>query len=160
MSQTPPQWSSQDIPGSVGTPLALCDDITDIDIHWLKGKSYWIFYAICRRLTQRLPTLWYRGGTLYLFASEGVYEMVHHFPCTQFLSRVWTLTDTDESSVVPPSIAGSETQCLVIFTSSPDRKRWKGLAKNTTCVEVIMNPWSRREISEALVIYFHAWCLS
>ena len=98
--------------------------------------------------------MWYCGGTLFLFVKEGVYEMVQPLPCTQFLSRVWTLTDTDEGSVVPPSLAGYDTQCLVIFTSSLDQKRWKGLAKNTICVEVIMNPWSRREISEASVIYF------
>jgi hypothetical protein len=131
-----------------------------IDIYWFKGKSYWILYAICRRLTQMMPTMWYRGGTLFLFVKEGVFRGDRDFSCTEFRSRVWTLTDADEGPGVPTSLAAHDTRCLVIFTSYPKPARWKGLTKTTFCVEVIMNPWSRREISNASVIYFYPRCSS
>ncbi|KAF8503491.1 hypothetical protein F5888DRAFT_1887108 [Russula emetica] len=38
------------------------------------GKTYWITYAVRRRLGEQKPFLWYRAGFCFLFVKEGVFR--------------------------------------------------------------------------------------
>ncbi|KAH8993992.1 hypothetical protein EDB92DRAFT_349231 [Lactarius akahatsu] len=51
------QRSSQDNPALVS--VFLCH-LTVPELYWLKGKSYWVIYALCRRLTEGKPVIWFR----------------------------------------------------------------------------------------------------
>lgn len=117
------------------------------------GKSYWILYVLCRRLAYKKPVMWYRGHRLYLFVEDGVYLAPKDYPSTEFRTRVWTLVDSDESNIFPESLAVPDTKHMIVFVSSPKEERWKGMTQTTTCAVAIMNPWTRREISEAAAIH-------
>ncbi|KAH9017577.1 hypothetical protein EDB85DRAFT_2096392 [Lactarius pseudohatsudake] len=117
------------------------------------GKSYWIFYTLHRRLCEGKPVIWYHDSTRYLFVAEGVY-ILENTPSTSFKTHVWTLVDTDEdSNGMPPHLAVHLTQHFLIFTTTPQRCRWRRLGKTTLRTVVIMNPWTRAELSEAAEIY-------
>ena len=123
-----------------------------IKIYWLKGKSYWILYALYRRLAEGKPIMWYRDSTVFLFVNEGVYQAPPWGALsTTFRTRVWTLVDSDSDTLgVPSRLAVPDTKHLIIFCSSPQSGRWKGLGKTTLSRIAIMNPWTRGEISQAL----------
>ena len=147
MSPNLRQWSSQDNQESVG---ASCCHITIIKLYWLKGKSYWIYYVLCRRLAEKKPVLWYRDSRLYLFVSNGVFESPKNISSALFRTRVWTLVDADHETSFPPVLSQPGTNNLIIFVTPPIQQRWAGLEKTMTWDVAIMNPWTRREISEAL----------
>ncbi|KAH9037620.1 hypothetical protein EDB85DRAFT_1861243 [Lactarius pseudohatsudake] len=118
------------------------------------GKSYWIFYALHRCLCEGKPVIWYYDSKRYLFVAEGVYELSRDFPSVGFKTRVWTLVDTDEDkSGIPPYLAVQFTKHFIIYTSSPQRSRWDRLDKTTVLKVIIMNPWTRAELSKAAPIY-------
>ena len=130
---------------------ALLHDSTITDIYWLKGKSYWILYALCRCLAEGKLVFWYNDSRRLLFVNEGVYVAPKDFPSMELKTRVWTLVDSNEPSwEVPPKLAVHHTQHLNIFTTSPQSERWKPLERTTICGVIIMNPWTRKEIFQAL----------
>ena len=105
---------------------------------------------LCRRLAEKKPVLWYRDSRLYLFISNGVYESPTNISSTSFRARVWTLVDVDSDQLFPPVLSQQGTNNLIVFATSPKKERWAGSEKTTTWDVAIMNPWTRREISEAL----------
>lgn len=115
-----------------------------------KGKSCWILYALCRHLAKREPVVWFHGRRLCLFVEEGVFQGPPDTPSTDFKKRIWTLVDADEDIRIPPSLAVHGTKLLNIFVSYPEPSRWKPLEKTTLCTVANMNPWTRKEISQAL----------
>lgn len=94
--------------------------------------------------------MWYRGKMLHLFVEDGVYLATKDYPSTSYRIRVWTLVDADEGKSVPEALAVQHTKLMIIFASSPRKSRWQGLTKTTDSGITIMNPWTRREISEGL----------
>ncbi|KAH9034849.1 hypothetical protein EDB85DRAFT_2087937 [Lactarius pseudohatsudake] len=118
------------------------------------GKSYWLTYALCRRLTEGEPVIWFTGMHLYLFVEEGVFEVPSDYSSTDFKTRIWTLIDADDSmDGIPDFLAPHRTKHLIILSSSPKSSRWQRLNKTTECSIAIMNPWAREEISKAAVIH-------
>ncbi|KAH9180784.1 hypothetical protein EDB89DRAFT_1921070, partial [Lactarius sanguifluus] len=117
------------------------------------GKSYWISYALHRHLCEGKPVIWYHDSRRYLFVAEGVYDL-KDTPSTRFKTRVWTLIDADEDgNGIPPHLAVRLTKHFLIFTTSPQRHRWNRLGKTKQRTVVIMNPWTRAELSKAAEIY-------
>lgn len=114
------------------------------------GKSYWIYYALCRHLAERKPILWYIDPSLYLFVSDGVYMSPSNLSSASFRTRVWTLVDADNQKSFPHVLSSPGTNYLFIFATSPKQERWKSLVKTTIYEVAIMNPWTRKEISKAL----------
>ncbi|KAF8467514.1 hypothetical protein DFH94DRAFT_638974 [Russula ochroleuca] len=116
------------------------------------GKSVWIYYALCRCLTEKRPVVWrYReshGDSHYMFVEEGVYDMGTQFLRDMYCENVvWTLVDADEyRDGVPPELVTHGTPFFVIYTTSPVRERWKRLHKSVFDTVVVMNPWTRSEI--------------
>ncbi|KAH9007281.1 hypothetical protein EDB86DRAFT_2870989 [Lactarius hatsudake] len=128
--------------------------LTLIEIYWLKGKSYWILYALHRCLCEGKPVIWYYDSKWYLFVAEDVYELFRDFPSVGFKTRVWTLVDTDEDkSGIPPYLAVQFTKHFIIYTASPQSSPWDRLDKTTLLKVIIMNPWTRAELSKAAPIY-------
>lgn len=115
-----------------------------------KGKSIWVYYALRRRLAEMKPVMWYRGGTRYLFVAEGVYQAPRCYDSTHFHKFVWTLVDSDEAiDGVPSRLVPHGTRLFVIYSTSPHKERWHRLHKTVSSFRVIMNPWTRTEISYA-----------
>ena len=106
---------------------------------------------LCRRLAEKKPVLWYHDSRLYLFVSNGVYESPKNISSALFRTRVWTLVDVDNDKLFPPVLSQQGTNNLIIFATSPKKERWASLEEKMTWDVAIMNPWTRREISEALV---------
>ena len=122
-------------------------DLTAIEIYWLKGKSYWVLYALRRRLAEGKPVIWYRATRRYLFVEEGAFVAPQDYPSTDFKTHIWTLVDADESSSgIPSHLSMHDTKHLIVFVSYPQSSRWKSLEKTTQCRVAIMNPWTREEI--------------
>ncbi|KAH8996620.1 hypothetical protein EDB92DRAFT_1793737 [Lactarius akahatsu] len=118
------------------------------------GKSYWLTYALCRRLTEGGPVIWFRSAKRYLFVDEGVFVVPPDYPSTDFKTRIWTLVDADDKDGIPDCLAAlQETNHLIISSSSPKSSRWKLLTRSTLCSVAYMNPWKREEISKAGVIH-------
>ena len=46
---------------------------------------------------------------------------------------------------VPERLDGDTTNLYIMFTTSPERQRWKSLTKTTSCAEIIMNTWFLEE---------------
>jgi hypothetical protein len=122
-----------------------------IEIYGLQGKSYWVFYALRRRLAEGKPVIWYRNSRRFLFVKDGVYEAPKGFQSTDLKTRVWTLVDSDELEGIPPELAVQQTQHLIIFTTSLEPQRWKPLEGTTVFGVFIMNPWTRKELIQAFV---------
>ena len=119
-----------------------------------KGKSVWIYYALCRRLVDRKAVIWYQNQACYLFSKEGVFRSPVDFPSTGFRFFVWTLVDSDQSSEgPPPHLLCPGTRLYVIYVTSPRKARWERMKKTVRDVRVIMNPWTRREIDIAWVSF-------
>ncbi|KAH9009986.1 hypothetical protein EDB83DRAFT_2234549 [Lactarius deliciosus] len=118
------------------------------------GKSIWITYAVCQRLTEGEPFIWFSGTRRYLFVAEGVFVVPPDHPPTDFKIHIWTFIDADDSKDgIPDHVATHRTRHLIILTSSPKSSRWKLLTKTTQCSTAIMDPWTREEISQAAVTY-------
>ncbi|KAF8506809.1 hypothetical protein F5888DRAFT_37159 [Russula emetica] len=119
------------------------------------GKSYWITYAVRRRLGERKPFLWLRGSFCFLFVEDGVFErLVDHVSGGDFVPFLWAFVDADGRPGIPDELV-HETNLYIIFTTSPNRerwKRWKPLRKKTNCAVIIMNTWSLEEIHLAAAI--------
>jgi hypothetical protein len=62
----------------------------------VKGKAYWVTYAVRRRLGEQKPFLWYRGGVCFLFAEDGVLEQ------DDSVVFLWAIIDADASSTGIP----------------------------------------------------------
>ncbi|KAF8506812.1 hypothetical protein F5888DRAFT_1798045 [Russula emetica] len=117
------------------------------------GKSYWITYAVRRRLGERKPFLWLRGSFCFLFVEDGVFErLVDHVSGGDFVPFLWAFVDADGRSGVPDNLA-HETNLYIIFTTSPKRDRWKSLTKKTNYAVIIMNTWSLEEIHLAAAMH-------
>jgi hypothetical protein len=134
----------------------LCDlSVTVIEIHCLKGKSYWALYALRRCLAEKKPVMWYSDARLFLFVKEGVYESPERPRHSIFKTLVWTLIDTDQAKEgVPPHLSEHDTAHFIIYTTSPDWKRWGRLRKTTQSAVCVMNPWKKTEILKALAHLF------
>ncbi|KAH9171752.1 hypothetical protein EDB89DRAFT_2096685 [Lactarius sanguifluus] len=118
------------------------------------GKSCWLTYALCQRLVEGEPVIWFSDTRRYLFVKEGVFEIPPDYPSTRFKTRIWTLIDADDSNNgIPDYLAPHRTKHLIILSSSPKSSRWQLLTKTTECSIAIMNPWTREEISQAAVIH-------
>ncbi|KAH8981995.1 hypothetical protein EDB86DRAFT_3129050 [Lactarius hatsudake] len=61
------------------------------------GKSYWLTYALCQRLVEGEPVIWFSDTRRYLFVNEGVFEIPPDYPSTKFKTLIWTLIDADDS---------------------------------------------------------------
>ncbi|KAH9970587.1 hypothetical protein BGW80DRAFT_1176049 [Lactifluus volemus] len=111
------------------------------------GKSYWAYYALRRRLGQKLDTLWFEASQSYLFCSEGVLIVPAGFLFTRFSSRIWTLIDSFESpDGIPITLRHG---VFPIYLTSPMPDRWSKLKQAWMVYKVIMNPWTREEIKYA-----------
>ena len=84
------------------------------------------------------------------FEEEGVFQGPPDTLSTDFKKGIWTLVDADEDIRIPPSLAVHGTKLLNIFVSYPEPSRWKPLEKTTLCTVANMNPWTRKEVSQAL----------
>jgi len=141
------------ITGQPGIGECSSAQLTAINVHWLKGKSYWSCYAMCRHLSEREPVLWYgSGGDCVLFVEEGVFIVPQNFPPRDFKIRIWTLVDSNyHPDGVPPHLIPERTNHLIIFTTPPQSSQWKPLRKSTSPSVFYMNPWTRREILKVWV---------
>jgi hypothetical protein len=87
---------------------------------------------------------------MFLFVNDGVYMSPSGDPSSiSFKTRVLTLVDADATDRVPAFLL-SCSKYLVAFISYPQEERWKGLRNATDWELAIMNPWTRKEISEVL----------
>ncbi|KAH9993983.1 hypothetical protein BJV77DRAFT_1066973 [Russula vinacea] len=105
----------------------------DLPLTFYIGKSVWIYYALCRCLSEKRPVIWRYDSTPYMV--------------------VWTLVDSDESnSGVPGNLVQRNRRFFVIYATSPAKGRWSRMPKTTSCIVVVMNPWSRGEIHRAAAL--------
>ncbi len=112
-----------------------------------KGKSVWIYYAVCRRLSEGKPVIWYRDQRRYLFVGAGVFETPKDFPSSYSKPFIWTFVDWDGGEDgVPSRLVTEGTRHFVIFTTSPCRKQWWRMRKTTNFTRAIMDPWIENEI--------------
>lgn len=105
-----------------------------------------MIYAVRRRLGEAKPFLWYYGQKWHLFVEGGVFQPPQRLPVTAFRPYLWTFVDADNLSGVPSVLPVLETKVFTIFSTSPKRSRWKSLQKGTSCIALIMNPWTLEEI--------------
>ena len=110
------------------------------------GKSVWIFYALRRRLGEQKPVILYYADRCFLLVADGVYEKPEKILPNVFKRIVWTLVDS--LGVFPNYLVEQGTRLFVIFTTSPNRIRWKDLNKSTYRTVCIMNSWSREEMDQ------------
>ena len=136
-------------PGIGEFPFSVHQTSANKCIVW-KGKSVWVYYVLRRRLAERKTVIWYREGSCLLFVEEGVYRSPHNFSPSSFHKFVWTVVDSDEAKEgIPPHLVPHGTRLFMIYSTSPSKKRWKRLHKTASTIKIIMNPWTRTEISYA-----------
>src|SRR5260370_22944324 len=85
----------------------------------------------------------------YLFVDHGIFWVPHTFPITYFGPFIWTFIDMDESwDGVPSHLTPPGTRLYVIYISWPNSECWKYLEKTTSFGMAIMNPWTKKEMSQ------------
>jgi hypothetical protein len=115
-----------------------------------KGKTYWILYAVRRRLGEAKSFLWCFAQHWYLFVQDGVFKFPEHFDPTSFAPFIWTFIDANEfPSGLPSGLASVYSNLFVILASSPRQDQWKPLTKNSYSLALIMNPWTWEEMDKA-----------
>src|SRR5258708_20286077 len=117
------------------------------DLHDIpeKGKSVWIYYVLCRRLSEGQPVILYFGEKCHLFVDGGVFLFPADFFYADFNPFMWTLVDSDEARLgVPSSLVTHGTRLFVIYVTSPDLECWSRLHKITASRRGIMNPWTEK----------------
>ncbi|KAH9975159.1 hypothetical protein BJV74DRAFT_182662 [Russula compacta] len=68
------------------------------------GKSYWIIYAVRRRLGEGLPCIWYRPKRCSLFVEEGVFETkIDNLDPTCLVPFIRTFVDSNVAPTGVPS---------------------------------------------------------
>ncbi|KAI0255603.1 hypothetical protein BJV78DRAFT_1119377 [Lactifluus subvellereus] len=115
------------------------------------GKTYWIRYALRRRLAEQKSVIWYREQRCFLFAEDGVFVAPSNHRISKFKTFVWTLADSDDT--FPTHLINQDTKHFLLYTTSPRRERWKPLEKTTHSAVLIMNPWTRQEIFRAAPLH-------
>ena len=55
--------------------------------------------------------------------------------------------DADARSTSVPEKLVYDTNLYIMYTTSPERDRWKSLTKCTKCAVIIMNTWFLEEIA-------------
>jgi hypothetical protein len=124
-----------------------------------KGKSFWINYAVRRRLGEAKPFIWFCADWGYLFVEEGVFYTRLDYLFDSFVPYLWTFVDVDESPYgIPSRLFSHGANLFNIYTTSLSSRTWKYLKKNTFCVVTVMNPWTREEISKAWAFGIHITC--
>ncbi|KAI9444097.1 hypothetical protein H4582DRAFT_2071690 [Lactarius indigo] len=104
------------------------------------------------RLAEGKPVVWFRAEARYLFVVEGAFEIPSGYPSTKFKTRVWMFLDAGDCiDGIPDYFAAHKTKYLIIVSSAPRVTRWKLFTKTTQCSLAIMNPWTREEISRAVI---------
>ena len=69
-----------------------------------KGKSYWILYAVRRRLGEAKPFLWHFSKQWYLLVEDGVFQVpTGCLDPTLFARCIWAFVDVDHSPSGVPS---------------------------------------------------------
>jgi len=115
------------------------------------GKTYWILYAVRRRLGQAEPFVWRYANRWYLFVEGGVFKIKDSdFDPTAYASFMWTFYDSNESpSAFPNDLVAVHSSLFVMFVTSPRRSRWEPLLKNRHHDTFVMNPWTWEEMNKA-----------
>ncbi|KAI9448465.1 hypothetical protein H4582DRAFT_2124471 [Lactarius indigo] len=104
-------------------------------------RTYWIYYALHRRLCEGKPVIWYLGSRRYLFVSEGVYELLSVYPSTVFKTHVWMLVNADEDkSGIPPHLAVQLAKHFIVFTTSLQQSRRKTFMFELTILFCVLVP--------------------
>ena len=90
----------------------------------MKGKTYWVTYAACRRLGEGNPFIWYEDGVCSLFTKDGVFDLrVEDVSADKFEPFLWTFVDADEREFgVPETLAGHKTKLFIIFVTFPEQQ--------------------------------------
>ncbi|KAI0290204.1 hypothetical protein BC826DRAFT_970525 [Russula brevipes] len=115
------------------------------------GKSYWIYYAIRRRLGEGQPFLWCQENHILLFVEDGVFELPRKMFSSRYISPfIWTFINARyfPNDVVLP-IDLWQSKLFNIYVSLPRQKRWKHLEEDTLSSLVIMNSWTKDELVQA-----------
>jgi hypothetical protein len=114
------------------------------------GKSIFQLYAIRRLCAEQKPFVWFSQKNYYLFVEDGVYRVPDGFSPGGFENFMRTLVDSDEAERIPEHLVVAHTCHFVIFSASPDEKRWDRLHKTVSEPLVLnLNPWTRWEIHQA-----------
>ena len=95
-----------------------------------KGKTYWVYYAIRRCLSERKPFFWYFQQQLFLFVGSGVFKVPKKFHEDDLALKAltWTFVDADEVERVPLQLIKKHSSFFVIFTTSPLGNAGRGWA--------------------------------
>jgi hypothetical protein len=117
----------------------------------VKGKTFWIGYAVRRRLGEEEPFLLYRNRECYIFVKDGVFRRpAESVSGAHFEKFLWAFIEGDEHDAgVPEGFLCNDTNLYIIFPTSPKALRWKPLIKFTYVEWIIMNPWSLGEMQQA-----------
>jgi hypothetical protein len=117
------------------------------------GKTIWIYYALRRRLAQRLPSILYVGGGIYYrIVQSGVYI---HKGTKDFWRKapepLWCFVDSAYAPDGPPISLASvgSRSILVVYVTSPTSRRWAKLHQISTQHRAIMDPWTWEEMEHA-----------
>lgn len=111
------------------------------------GKTLWINYVLRRCLGEKQPVIWHQGKLKYFFSDAGVEAIESEdFPHPPY---TWCLVDSAEADRLPTSIYHKLHKLFPIYVTSPSEERWSKLHQLRLPRLIIMNPWTKAELSKA-----------
>lgn len=123
------------------------------------GKSYFIIYALLRRMAAGQRTLFSTAhGTTYLFDEQGAWQMekknisVNHIPIADSDGSLWSLIDAaDDTPLRNQPVACS--LAFAVVATSPEVRRYNWWYKKGAgrIRHVIAEPWSVEELYQLCV---------
>lgn len=118
------------------------------------GKMFWAYYILRRRLGEKSAIMWYQRSVIYLFCSQGVLLVPPTFTFSKFSPPIWTIIDSVQSpSGIPTDMVPFPPGVFPIYITSPTPERWAGISQSWTCHHLVMNAWTKAEITKASVLY-------
>ena len=110
----------------------------------------WLLYALIRRLSKGLPTVYHTSDRMLLFYDGVAYLLP---PTSEFTGKqlrfgpeTMLLVDVHECSFDPASLVNDSLMWYLVYTSYPEERRWSRLQDKTICSRIIMDSWSYGEI--------------
>jgi hypothetical protein len=108
----------------------------------LPGKTYFLSYALVRRLYERKPTTYQANASfVYWFSEKGFRSLpaANHLPPDALTEDTWHLVDSNmHLESIPVNL--EETLGQIIQASSPQPKRYKEWAKQKSAKELYLEP--------------------
>ncbi|KAF9508840.1 hypothetical protein BS47DRAFT_202961 [Hydnum rufescens UP504] len=114
------------------------------------GKSLFLYYCLARRLSQRQPTVFHKGGPgpPHFFSERGLYRCIDMGAWVPGVPQgTWALLDSTDTAESPPWFFFNQASPFyIVHAAFPDNRRYRSWRNQKGGGIFYMSPWSWPEL--------------